>query len=181
MTPQINIENSTIERMKPHAEPLVDSYDSVINRALDALEKIKSDSGTSNSLERVLNPAAPPNLAYTTVNTIVWKGNRLPPAEAYWNTFLLAVIRECGKHMTKEQIRKLIICNFVTGRKEDNGYKYLDDVGISVQGQDANNAWKATYHILKAIKIPVEVVFTWQDNPKAASPGVVGKFNVSFS
>jgi len=82
--------------------------------------------------------------------------------------------------MTKEQIRKVIICNFVVGKKEDNGYRYLDDVGVSVQGQDANNAWKATYHILRAIKVPVEVNFVWQDNPKAAAPGSSGKFLVTF-
>src|SRR5664280_2037 len=130
--------------------------------------------------ERVLNPASPPNLSYTMVKSIVWKGKRLSPAEAYWNPLMLTVIRECAKHMTKEKIRNLIICNYVVGRKEDNGYKYLEDVGISVQGQDANNAWKTTYHILLTIKVPVEVIFAWQDNPKATSPGAMGKFNVTW-
>jgi hypothetical protein len=68
----------------------------------------------------------------------------------------------------------------VIGKKEDNGYKYLDGVGISVQGQDANNAWRTTYRVLKAIKVPAEVTFVWQDNPKAVAPGSAGKLTVAF-
>jgi hypothetical protein len=48
------------------------------------------------------------------------------------------------------------------------------------QGQDANNAWKTTYNVLLALKMPVEVIFAWQDNPKVATPGAIGKFAVTF-
>lgn len=34
----ITIEHTTFERLQRHAQPLVDSSDAVINRALDALE-----------------------------------------------------------------------------------------------------------------------------------------------
>lgn len=180
MTPQVNLETATIERMKTHAEPLIDTFDTVINRGLDALDALKTQNGTPPKSDRVLNPGSPPNLSFTTVKSVVLNGKHLPPAETYWNSLLLAAIRECAKHMTKEQMKKLVICNYVTGKKEDDGYKYLDDVGISVQGQDANHAWQATYHILQAIKMPVEVMFIWQDNPKAASPGASGKLVVSF-
>jgi hypothetical protein len=180
MTPQVTLDSSTIERMKAHAEPLVDTYDTVVNRAFDALDALKAQNGQSPKGDRVLNPASPPNLSFTTVKSVVLNGNRFPAPETYWNALLIAAVRECPKHLTKEQIRKVIICNFVVGKKEDNGYKYLEDVGISIQGQDANNAWRATYRILQAIKVPVEVIFIWQDNPKAAAPGESGKFTVSF-
>ena len=48
MTPQVNLERSTIERMKAHAEPLVDTYDTVINRALDALDAKKQQASSGN-------------------------------------------------------------------------------------------------------------------------------------
>ncbi len=179
MTPQVTLESSTIERMKAYAEPLVDTLDTVILRGLDAIDILnaKADAPTA---ERIFNPAAPPNLAYTTVKSIVWKGKRLSPAEAYWNPLMLLAIRELPKHMTKEQGRALILCAKVTGKKEDAGYKYIEEMGVSVQGQDANNAWKTTYNILQAIKMPVEVIFAWQDNPKAVSPGALGKFALAF-
>jgi hypothetical protein len=179
MTPQVTLEVATIERMKAYAEPLVDTFDTVIMKGLDALDMLKVEANGPMQ-ERILNPASPPNLSYTTVKSIVWKGKRLPPAETYWNPLMLTVIRECAKHMTEEQTRNLIICNYVAGKKEDNGYKYLEDMGVSVQGQDANNAWKTTYHILQAIKMPLEVIFAWQDNPKAVSPGAIGKFSIAW-
>lgn len=179
MTPQVTLEASTIERMKAYAEPLVDTLDSVILKGLDAIDMLKAKNDAKPA-DRVLNPAAPPNLAFTTVKSIVFAGKQFSAAETYWNPLLHAVIRESLKHMTKEQMRALLTCNYVAGKKEDQGYKYLDDVAMSVQGADANNAWKAIYNILRVIKVPCEVNFVWQDNPKAVSPGGTAKFVVSF-
>ena len=47
-----------------------------------------------------------------------------------------------------------------------------------MQGQDANNAWKQTYRIASSFGIHVQVVFVWQENPKAAMPGATGSFFV---
>ena len=173
----ITIETATDARLKSHAEPLVDTHDSVINRALDALDALKKGAAPTTN-ERVLNPASPPNLSYTTVKSVTLNGQVFPAAETYWNLLLLAVVREASKTLTTKEVAKLLLSKHIVGQKEDNGYKYLADVGISVQGQDANSAWKSTYNVLKAIKVPVEVVFTWQDNPKAAAPNTTGKFNV---
>jgi hypothetical protein len=179
MPTQVPLEATTIERMKAHAEPLVDTYDTVVNRALDALdaqkEKVNSTTG-----ERVLNPASPPNLSHTTVKSVVLNGKIFPAAESYWNALMLAVIREAKNLLSAEQVSDLILCNHVIGKKEDSGYRYLDGVGISVQGQDANNAWRTTYNILKAIKLPAEVTFVWQNNPKAVASGAAGKLTVAF-
>lgn len=178
--PQVTLEASTIERMKAYAEPLVDTLDTLILKGLDAIDMLSKKADEPVSSERIFNPASPPNLAYTTVKSITWKGKRLGTSETYWNPLMLLAVKELPKHMTKEEGRALILCNKFTGKKEDNGYKYVEEMGLSIQGQDANNAWKTTYNILKEIKEPVEIVFAWQDNPKAASPGAFGKFSVSF-
>ena len=34
--------------------------------------------------------------------------------------------------------------NAVETRKNDEGYSYYEDLGLSIQGQDANHAWQAT-------------------------------------
>jgi hypothetical protein len=177
MSPTVTLAPDTIARLKTFAEPLVDTIDSVMMRAMDALEALNAKSAEHGGAAiRVFNPAHPPNLAYTTVHAITLKGKRFAPAETYWNHLLIAVIREAKKVCTKEQLMQLIVCNHVTGRKEDNGYKFLEDVGISIQGQDANGAWRTIAHIILHIKVPLEVLFSWQDNPKAASPGQYGKF-----
>jgi len=68
----------------------------------------------------------------------------------------------------------LLTVNFVHGKRESGGYKYIPDAGISVQGQDANAAWRQTYRLASSFGISVEVEFAWQDNEKAAMPNTAG-------
>ena len=56
----------------------------------------------------------------------------------------------------------MLIVNSIAGRKDDNGYKYLPEIGISVQGQDANGAWRQTYELASRFGMSLEVLFTWQ-------------------
>lgn len=177
MSPNVTLAPETIARLKTFAEPLVDTFDTIVNRAMDALEILNAQGGGTDTI-RVLNPAHPPNLAYTTVHSIIFNGKRFAAAETYWNHLLIAVIREASNKFPPKKIDELVICNHVMGKKEDSGYKYLEDAGLSVQGQDANGAWKTIAHILLELKLPLEVEFSWQDNPKAAAPGERAKFKI---
>jgi hypothetical protein len=174
----VSISQETFSRLQSHAVPLVDSIESVINKALDALESVATDTATPSSV-RAFNPDAPPSLSFTTVRSVVFEGVRHIPSETYWNSILTAAIREAAKRgMNAQQISALLIVNNVAGKKEDGGYKYVAEAGISVQGQDANAAWKAAYHLATALNLSIEVSFAWQHNPKAAYPGQSGTFSV---
>jgi hypothetical protein len=76
-----------------------------------------------------------------------------------------------------DDLKRLILVNTAVGKKEDEGYRYLSDAHISVQGQDSNAAWKAVFYIAKQLGIPFEVIFTWRAKEGAAFPGVTGRFN----
>lgn len=53
------------------------------------------------------------------------------------------------------------------------------DVGLSVQGQDANGAWRAALHVAQQLRCPLKVTFIWRDNKDgAAFPGVTGQFSM---
>jgi hypothetical protein len=85
------------------------------------------------------------------------------------------------RHVAEAAIRSillltLILAKHVKGKKTDQGYRHFPEANMSVQGQDAPNAWKTTANILKAMGYAAEVTFAWYDNPKAANPGQVGKF-----
>jgi hypothetical protein len=75
------------------------------------------------------------------------------------------------------EIADLIVVNHVSGQKEDNGYKYLKELGLSVQGQNSNNAWKAIAHLAKSTGIKVEAGFYWSNHPKAARPNESGRLS----
>lgn len=57
---------------------------------------------------------------------------------------------------------------------EEEGFRYVPELGISVQGQSAADAWREVDRLAKKWKIPVNVDFVWRQNPKAQHPGKSG-------
>ena len=181
MCPSIDLTDELFSRLQKHAVPLVDTPLTVIARALDALEAgdeepVLNSRSTGN---RSFNPAAAPNLAHTTPKRAQVGDVALPKAQTYWNPIMFAVISEAAKKgVSSEDLLDLLTIPSITGKKEDGGYRYIPEAGLSVQGQDANGAWKQTYRIASSVGIHVQVVFVWQDTPKAANPGSSGSFFV---
>lgn len=60
------------------------------------------------------------------------------------------------------------------GRYEDEGFKFLPKLGISIQGQSAPDAWKEVERLASKWRIPVVVEFWWRQNEKAQFPGKTG-------
>ena len=177
----IELPDDLFARLQKHAVPFVDTPVSVIERAIIALEA--GDEAAVDPVRadapRSFNPAAAPDLSHTTPHKIVVGEVALGKGEVYWNPLMFAVIREAfARGVGKDDLMELLTVNRVDGRKEDQGYRYLPDVGISVQGQGANPAWKQTYRIASSVGIRLDVVFAWQSHPKAALPNTVGSFFV---
>ena len=57
---------------------------------------------------------------------------------------------------------------------EKEGFKYHPALGISVQGQSAQDCWKEVDRLARKWRIPVTVEFRWRQNPKAQHPGKTG-------
>lgn len=57
---------------------------------------------------------------------------------------------------------------------EEEGYRFHPELGISIQGQSAQDAWREVSRLADKHHIPVEVEFQWRDNEKAQHPGRVG-------
>src|SRR5262249_35138368 len=91
-----------------------------------------------------------------------------------------AIMRAAARFKDPSRVKELIRANSILGKKEDQGYRYLASAGVSVQGQDANSAWKATSHIANLLHLPVSVLFIWYDNEKAAHPGQTGKLTLNI-
>ncbi len=179
MMPAVELTSSTFTRLQKHAEPFIDTPDSIVNRALDALEKNLLPGSAATSVGQ-FDPASPPNLTHTRPKSIVVEHKKFPPELTYWNNLLTHLVRraaDMGK--TPDQIKKLVAVNAVVGSKTINGYKHIPEAGISVQGQDADGAWKAIYSLATGLALPLEVEFYWYDKPEAAKPGASGVFQVN--
>ena len=73
-----------------------------------------------------------------------------------------------------EVLKKNSLSNIVSGIKSDKGFRYLQDIGISIQGENANNCWRNALHLAKKFKILIEISFEWRLKEGAAHPGQDG-------
>jgi hypothetical protein len=165
-------------------EPLVDTFDTIINKFGDAFEAglRNGQDGTAPTPPVRIEPSAmtydassPPDLTYTKILSAKLGGATVA-TRVNWNGLLKQMIQTAKTRAKNEDdLRRFISVNFVNGRKEDDGYEYLPAADLSVQGQDTNAAWKGIFHLSHQLGIPVDVVFLWRHKPKAAFPGKTGR------
>jgi hypothetical protein len=106
----------------------------------------------------------------------------LDHSEANWNGLLNAAVRKAkALSKAKGELKPLIIIPYTEGEKTDEDYRFLADVGISIQGQDANAAWKAGRHISRKLGLPLNVTFVWREKEGAAFPGITGRLAIAAS
>jgi hypothetical protein len=178
---EITIQESTFERLQRHAKPLVDTSDMVINRALDALEQLAvdraPDDGYRTKAERQIDPRMLPSLTHTKILSASIGGEAI--ARPNWNRLLDEILRRAMKRVGSfEKLRRLCPVNLVEGRKEDEGYSYISDIDVSVQGQDANGACRAVLMAAQGLGISVDIGFMWRLKEGAAYPGETARVQV---
>lgn len=183
MPHHVELSDVMFERLQRLATPLVDNIESVIGRLADFYEQGHPTAVTGKPPEsaaewgrRVFSAASPPDLTHTKVLRIKIGGT--PLSKARWNGLLFEMIRRATSRISNgDDAKRLILVNFVSGRKEDEGYRFLPEIGFSVQGQDANSAWRGACHIARQLGIPVEAEFLWRHKEGAAFPGVTGQLS----
>ena len=168
MVPQINISESLFEKIKALAEPFIDTPESVLTRCVEeyASSRTRSEAGSgrmqpnsgamapTKSAEMQFPPDLAPDLTFTHVVSISVAGKEYAKKDRYWNTVMFDVVaRAAEKLKSKEKVMQLIPVNYVdgVGPKERGGFRYIEEGGFSVQGQDSNAAWKTIFHIAKAL------------------------------
>ena len=149
-----------------HAEKLIASRNANIEQTEE-----------NSSSPRMFDAKSVPNLRHTKLLSARVVNETI---RSTWNGLLFNLIGQIPKEQIEkpDEARRLIIVNFVTGKKEDEGYRFVPELGISVQGQDANSSWKGASHIARELGFPVEVEFLWRMKEGAAFPGVTGRLIV---
>lgn len=170
------------KKMQSVAIPLQDTFVSVIDRAVDALiEKQHGSKGAAQPATVQTSgtvpypPDAPPSLTFTKPIAVTLEGEVVPKQELYWNPLLFKVVGLAASKLKGPQLRQALLVNNVEGENLSSGFRYIPEAGVSVQGADANNAWKATMHLIKMAHLNIDVTFRWDTNEGAAHPGQVGR------
>ena len=177
MAHHIELPENTFAKLQKLAVPLVDTTISVIDRLIEFYETRKhhddEHEGSSDPAPTTdeFDPALPPDLTHTKVIGMGF-GNLMRRSRTSWNGLLIAAVKHAqNKLKDPQRVRQLVIVNSVEGRKEDEGFAYLPEIDLSIQGQDANSAWKAAYHIARQADFPIRADFVWRHKPGALYPG----------
>ncbi|QOZ20812.1 hypothetical protein XI02_42090 [Bradyrhizobium sp. CCBAU 21365] len=183
MMPQINVSQSLFSQLQAIAEPFVDTPETVIQKCVEfylsnaSIHKPIAGKPESPPDEdtgyMVFPPDSPPDLTFTRPMSIELDGKTFDKGSLYWNPLLFELVRQAGlKGVKGDKLKEMLLCNFADGQaNEAQGYRYIKEAGLSVQGQAANPVWKTIHHLVKQLGLKLDVVFLWDDKPKAAYPG----------
>jgi hypothetical protein len=117
-----------------------------------------------------LDPLRPPDLFHTRA-----RGNFGSTSFSNWNDLVrIAHIQAFAKAGSFEELKKVTHAQIRKGSHSDSGYHSLPDIGISVQGVDANHAWTYSLRLAQYLKTPLRAAIDWRHNEKAAHPGESG-------
>lgn len=174
---KVMISDEVFARLQKLAIPIIDTPETVLSRILDEIE------GVGCSLEptrKTYSAFVPPDLTHTKVTKITCgettTGLNLRPT---WNSLLLSIIRK-AKEKAKDtaEFKESLPIPYVDGERTGGGFKHYPDIGLSLQGQDANAAWRMSCRLARRLNIPVRVEFTWRYKEGAAFPGENGELSV---
>jgi hypothetical protein len=182
--PNINISTALYNKLKGLAEPFVDTPESVMERCVDFYASSRGkaaqavDTADTGDQSVMMFPEdGAPDLTFSRPISIDLGGVKFEKKDLYWNTLLYEVVRVASrKFRTADDLRRSILVNFVDGEgPAEKGYRYIEEAGLSVQGQDANAAWRAAIHLIKTANMTVDVVFRWENKEGVAHPGKTGQ------
>ena len=114
-----------------------------------------------------------PGLAFTKPLTASINGKTIRGPR--WSSILLtmiAAVKDKGLH--GEELSNEIAIPTMVEPYDEEGFRYHADLGLSVQGQSAADAWKEIDRLANKWNIPVKVEFWWRQNSKAQYPGRTG-------
>lgn len=183
MMPQINVSPALFIQLQAIAEPFVDTPETVIQKCVEFYlsnarahkpsPKDSESAAPTDTTYMTVHADAPPDLTFTRPMSIELEGKSFDKGSLYWNPLLFELVRAAGlKGIKGDKLKEMLLCNYADGAgNAQQGYRFIKEAGLSVQGQAANPAWRTIYHLVKTLGLSLDVVFMWEDKPKAAHPG----------
>lgn len=178
--PEITLSNATFERLQSNAQAFVDTPDMVVARALDALELCDHSAGTPkiSANQRIVDPQDLPNLKHTKIMEARLDGNVVEKPN--WNRLLdVLLVRAMRELPDLDALRRICPANLVAGRKLVDGYRYLSEINVSVQGVSANEACAVLVSTSSRLSIDLDITISWRMKPEAEFPGEIGRLTLT--
>ncbi|MEW5943593.1 MAG: hypothetical protein AB1710_07060 [Pseudomonadota bacterium] len=185
MAPVVRISDDTFAMLQKIAQPLVDTPDSAIRRALGVyLEWQQRNPSAEPTPKRqpipskatagkFFKPDSPPDLTHTSVLS----GNIAGTSVNKWNHLMEEAHAQAYKALRGDidGLQRISEAHIKRGDTVDSGFKPVKNCGFSVQGVEANKAWAVSLRLAKKFRFPISVEFRWQQKDGAAYPGEIGQ------
>lgn len=191
MSPLIQVSDAVYRKLKEKAKSPQDTPSDVIASLLGiqedmsppSEEKIQEKPKPQSSVPEIepeesqfdrtfkIDPEKPEDLYFTKII----QGHFGNQQVTTWNELIdTAHILAVGKVEIYDALKKLTQSDVVMGSYEENGFRPIPSIGISIQGDSPNLAWKNALHIARQLNFPVEILFEWERKFTAARPGSRG-------
>lgn len=181
MMPVVRINDATFADLKSIAmwfgtKTPSETIDRIVKEAMEQLG-MERDEEPGKPMTTASNGAMEfdraPGLAFTKPLSATVNGK--PVDNPRWSGILFTMLDQVrAKGFEGERLVRELGIPAKAERYDEEGFKYHPDIGISVQGQSAADAWKEIDRLAKKWLIPVTVEFRWRQNPKAQYPGKTG-------
>jgi hypothetical protein len=172
--PDIKIPEALYNRLQTIAVPFEDSTISVIEKLLNEYELHHLPAKAKKESERILDPEKPGSLKHTSVIQAVVNDQLISMPN--WNKVSHEIHRlALYQGVAKEKLIELSPFNVTVGESDKQGFCFLADIDLSIQGVGAEVAWKYALKLAKHLSLPIQVIFEWRDKPSAAFPKEKGK------
>lgn len=153
-----------------------ETIDRVVQSVMEQLDMERDDEPevtASTSSDGAMHFDIAPGLAFTKPLAASINGKALHSPR--WSSILLTMIAQVkAKGLEGDKLVRELAVPAKAKQYEEEGFKYHSELGISVQGQSAADAWKEVDRLAKKWSIPVTVEFWWRQNSKAQHPGKTG-------
>ncbi len=178
--PTITLSDATFSELKSLAEPFVDTPESLTTRLIH--EEVVRRGTRSNASGYApatkedalrLNPISHENLAHSRLISATVDGREMyrPKWNGLRENLHVVALKRLGSF---DALKRASGARLRQGRHERDGFKYLPEADLSIQGVDANLAWDHSFKLARALEIPIKVVFEWRDKEGAVHPGQRG-------
>jgi len=118
-------------------------------------------------------PVGTSELMHTSLRDVILGERALP--DMNWNSLTRHMHTLAKKNLGSfEALRRATKANIRDGRVEVNGYRFIPEAGVSVQGTDAIKSCESSFMLARAMNMPLSVTFEWRQKEDAAHPGETG-------
>ena len=174
--PTITLSDTTDAALKLLARPFDDTRESLIARLIHeevARRGINPNGRNGQPASIVLDPDVHASLTHTRLVSATVDGRSI--LRPKWNS-LMDYLHTMARQRLGSfgALKRATSANVREGRYELDGYHYLSDADLSIQGSDANGSWNHTLKLARAIGVALEAKFEWRDKDDAAHPGESG-------